>query len=605
MSRINSPARKFTGSVPLNYSQQWLESCTTHEECKSSGYLPTRLIDASRFPEANLCLCNGENLPKDTKYLTLSHCWGGNLSFRLLESNLSAMGRAISFEDLPKTFQDAVKVVRNLDASYLWIDALCIVQDSAEDWRRESAKMGMVYANSYCNLSATASRDGSGGLLGLQERNPAGLVQLMIRRPKDYFEKDYIEEHYYAYNPQMFHMEVNDAPLNHRAWVLQERLLSPRNLHFGDRQLFWECRNMAACEMSPNGLPSKMRDTDIKRKFATALKPPMQHNPSRSKAMIEELHRYWGDLVQIYCNSNLTYSSDRLVAISGLASNFYASFQSQGMFTTLSDHPAYLAGLWNHDLTSQLLWKVTQAQTRLVYTAPSWSWASIEGEFNVLFKQQYQGLRGTSKDLITVENSWMQLLDSSKPFGQVVNGRLEVLGKLTIASYNKEEYSKQAKLKSIRSPEDNTFYDDMLSMSWDAGTSPNSSGIVYLLPIRARGDRPRVLINILHRMAANFDCGFERKPWDPAKSGDFKDGYIEGILLDDGNNAPSTSKREDWVIPKQFRRVGKWETLAIEKLLEEVDFMDKRVNVAEQLPSERFDEDMKVEKYPRYTIAIV
>jgi hypothetical protein len=424
MSRINSPARRVAGSIPLIYSNQWLENCTTHEECKGSGYLPTRLIDASRFPEANLRLCNGGKLPKDTKYLTLSHCWGGSLSFRLLEGNLSAMERAISFEDLPKTFQDAVKVVRNLGASYLWIDALCIVQDSAEDWRRESAKMGMVYANSYCNLCATASRDGSGGLLGSRERNAAQLVQLMIRRPPDY-----IEEHYYAYNPQMFHMEVNDAPLNRRAWVLQERLLSPRNLHFGDRQVFWECRNTTACEMFPNGLPSKMRDTDIKRKFATALKPPVQHNSSRSKATIEEMHKYWGDLVQIYCNSNLTFSKDRLVAISGLASNFYASFQSQGMFTTLSDHPAYLAGLWNHDLTSQILWKVTQARTQSVYTAPSWSWASIEGEFDCLFKQRYQGFRGTSKDLITVENSWIQLLDSSEPFGQVCCRALKGLRK--------------------------------------------------------------------------------------------------------------------------------------------------------------------------------
>jgi hypothetical protein len=92
---------------------------------------------------------------------------------------------------------------------------------------------------------------------------------------------------------------------------------------------------------------------------------------------------------------------------------------------------------------------------------------------------------------------------------------------------------------------------------------------------------------------------------DPAESGDFKGGYIEGILLIDGDSAPSSSKGEDWVIPEQFRRVGKWETLAIEKLLEEVDFMDKRVNVAEQRPPERFDEDMKEETCPRYTIAIV
>jgi hypothetical protein len=193
---------------------------------------------------------------------------------------------------------------------------------------------------------------------------------------------------------------------------------------------------MTACEMFPKGLPSKMRDIDVKRKFAAALKTPAQHNSSRSKATIDRMFKYWGDLVQIYCNSILTFSKDRLVAISGLASNFHTSLQSQGMFTTLSDQPTYLAGLWNHNLTSQLLWKVTQARTQWVYTTPSWSWASIEGEFNSIFKQQYQGFRGTSKDLITVEDSWIQLLDPSKSIGQVVTGRLKVLGKLTMASYN-------------------------------------------------------------------------------------------------------------------------------------------------------------------------
>jgi hypothetical protein len=558
MSRVESPARSLPGPTPLDYANQWLEDCKAHEECKGSGYLPTRLIDASRFPAGNLRLCNGKNLPNDTKYLTLSHCWGGNLSLRLLKSNLSAMERAISFKKLPKTFQDAVKVVQNLGANYIWIDALCIIQDSAEDWRQESATMGMVYANSYCNLSATASRDGSGGMLGPQERNTTGLVQLLIRRPPDWKEVQYC-----AYNPQMFNMEVNEAPLNHRAWVLQERLLSPRNLQFGDRQLFWECRNMTACESSPNGLPSKMCDTDIKRKFAKALKPPVQYNPSHPETTTEEMHKYWGELVQIYCNSNLTCLKDRLVAISGLASNFYASFQSQGIFTTLSGHghPEYLAGLWNHDLISQLLWKVTQARIQLVYTAPSWSWASIEGDFDFLFKQQYQGFLGTSKDLITVENSWTQLLDSSQPFGQVIAGRLEVLGKLAIASYSQSEHSKHPELSSVRFPTDNMFYSDMLSLSWDAGASPNASGMVFLLPIRARGDRTDVLMNILHRMAANPDCKTE--PWDQVKSRDFRGGYIEGILLCDAESASSTPKEDNSVVPEQFRRVGKWETIRL------------------------------------------
>ena len=152
----------------------------------------------------------------------------------------------------------------------------------------------------------------------------------------------------------------------------------------------------------------------------------------------------------------------------------------------------------------------------------------------------------------------MQLLDPSELFGQVVARRLTVVGKLTIASYNNMEYSKQAKLKFVRSPHDKTFYDDMLSVSLD-----------------------------------------------PAERGNFKGGYIEGIVLNGIDSAPFTSSWEDWVIPEKFRSVGKWETLAVEKLLEEVDFMDKKVNVAEKPPSESFNEDTKEETYPRHTITIV
>jgi hypothetical protein len=103
-------------------------------------------------------------IPPDSHYLTLSHCWVGLLECKLLASNLASYSNAIPRSHLTKTFEDAIHLVSRLGFRYIWIDALCIVQDSKDDWIVEAAKMGDIYTRRTLNLSASAARGGTGGL---------------------------------------------------------------------------------------------------------------------------------------------------------------------------------------------------------------------------------------------------------------------------------------------------------------------------------------------------------------------------------------------------------------------------------------------------------
>jgi hypothetical protein len=85
-------------------------------------------------------------------------------------TNLNQFIECIDIAELPKTFQDAIEISRRLDIRFLWIDSLCIIQDSKEDWLKESVIMGDIYQHAYCNIAATAAPDGRTGCF--LERNP-------------------------------------------------------------------------------------------------------------------------------------------------------------------------------------------------------------------------------------------------------------------------------------------------------------------------------------------------------------------------------------------------------------------------------------------------
>jgi hypothetical protein len=233
---------------------KWLTTCDNdHTKCKATGkkdLLPSRLIDVGDKSSSDPFLLITADASKrlvGAKYLTLSHCWGGIKIKKLEKANLEDMKNAIVMSSLPQTFQDAIRVTRELGQQYLWIDTLCIIQDSDEDWFQESSRMGDIYSNSYCTISATGAEDGSMGLFLDHKPPPVAKSSVDTGAPN--------------HDTKMWEREVDSAPLNQRAWVFQERFLSHRNLMFSRNCLFWECDSNRASETFPDSLPSWMTST--------------------------------------------------------------------------------------------------------------------------------------------------------------------------------------------------------------------------------------------------------------------------------------------------------------------------------------------------------
>ena len=141
-SRANIPQKNgFRDDLEL--AKAWLRDCeTVHPRCCASEAfeMPSRLIDDGCVdPPSCVKLCEG--MPSNTQYASLSHSWGSHQPLTLLNSNISQLKTRIELADLPKTFHDAIGVARRLNIRYLWIDSLCIMQDSENDWLKESALM--------------------------------------------------------------------------------------------------------------------------------------------------------------------------------------------------------------------------------------------------------------------------------------------------------------------------------------------------------------------------------------------------------------------------------------------------------------------------------
>lgn len=258
-------------------------------------------------------------------------------------------------ESLPKTFHDAVTTTRRLNARYLWIDSLCIIQKLGEDcgdWQHEASLMSMVYQNSLCNISATGAEDCSQGLFF--KRNQSRILPRKVKSRIAQPDASPLDEKVlYLVDSAMWSDYLEISPLLSRGWVVQERILSPRIIHFGREQLAWECRELDACESFPGGLPPYLH---MPGRGFKAIRPASNGSGS-------ETHRdLWNKWLSKYSACQLTYECDKEAAMLGMA---------RVMGKMLGDE--LMCGLWRDRLAPGLLWDVENGRRPEKYRAPSWS----------------------------------------------------------------------------------------------------------------------------------------------------------------------------------------------------------------------------------------
>lgn len=407
---------------------QWvktkMEECDNDHLCHSSDLspLPDRILSLKASTEGNITVRLTEPDNALGKYATLSHRWSLDHNFITTIENLGDRKEGILWEELPKTFQDAVRFCLELDIPYLWIDALCIVQDDPIDWEVQSAKMADIYHQSCLTLASTWSNSNSTGCFPAQADEYAEHSLEVTNSAQDNFNlKVRRKLPHWATNPTA--MPTRDNPLLSRAWVFQERVLSPRVLHFCLREMIWECCEHTICECG--GLSNSL---NLKSLFAIASQLKISNDQPESESessnredavqsVISQVNerqsigrldpdfdevndqldtreqrlrasredalkaynlqmkeilvpvKQWHGLVEHYSKLKLTKQTDRLPALSGLAHR---------MAPFLGD---YYTGLWKSSLFLDLAWAADKPSSHLTrsreYIGPSWSWVSV------------------------------------------------------------------------------------------------------------------------------------------------------------------------------------------------------------------------------------
>jgi hypothetical protein len=211
---------------------------------------PARLLDLDAFKSACPDLRLVENPTPGTPYATLSHCWGAtnDTRYRTTTSTFQTRKERIRSFDLPPTYRDAVSVSRHLRIRYLWIDSLCVIQDSLADWKNESARMAEVYSRSCLTIAADWSPNSEGGCYNMpnnrQKIDTQQVIPIQSVLSDGQNSSLYFGEYF---SPSL--ERIGETVLSGRAWALQERLLSPHILHFTQNQLFGSVGELSAAKI--------------------------------------------------------------------------------------------------------------------------------------------------------------------------------------------------------------------------------------------------------------------------------------------------------------------------------------------------------------------
>lgn len=377
-----------TPSIPLAKDKLstvclWLSDCIeNHSKCRETlsgiivpkaeaNRLPTRVIDFGTTENPNIKLLESQGL--SARYAALSYCWGSPAEvkpLRTLKSNINTFQSCIPVADLPKTIKDAVLVTQRIGLRYLWVDSLCIIQDDDADWKTESKRMGSIFEFACCTLAATGARHADEGLFlenCLEDTTPLDhetmTVTLQLEAPS--------YEYLYA-DTDDFNRDVTNSPWNSRAWIVQERILSRRIVHFGQASLYWECQHDAKQESHPKltvpgGLDRKpavfsrfKRESSTIARWTPQAFTQTRHYLGAVRSVVRQkvgfaedyediqpiIYRFWSRIVRTYNSCDLTVASDKLPALDGLA-------KAVGTVTKQT----YYAGIWLEDLARCLYWR--------------------------------------------------------------------------------------------------------------------------------------------------------------------------------------------------------------------------------------------------------
>ncbi|OTB13671.1 hypothetical protein K445DRAFT_368493 [Daldinia sp. EC12] len=336
--------------VQFQLIREWLRDCDEKHHCQKRplSNLPRRVIDVGDVGQQYIRLKCDTSSTKDI-YVVLSHRWGkptGQPRFGTLCANIESFKDYINLDDLPQTFKDAVIVTRHLGIKFLWIDSLCIIQDSAEDWITESAKMDEIFNSAYCTIAASSAGSTTEGFLRERQERETVVIQ-----------KDEADPLYISEVIDNFRGDIEEGELNQRGWVLQERALSRRTIYFIWLISYYE----------------KLANWCI----IYSLKSAFLGDPNFPEYAMRHYKggriRLYQALYEKYSGLSFTFETDRSIAIRGLEQRLVRGFGTLGGY-----------GVFECYFHRSLLWKRSDIILSRIYyppdrPVPSWSWMYNSG----------------------------------------------------------------------------------------------------------------------------------------------------------------------------------------------------------------------------------
>jgi hypothetical protein len=469
----------------LRIAASWLANCfNNHAQCSPTvpgcQILPRRLLNVGDENKDPFLVEPAAN-SHPGRWVALSYCWGGEPSMRLTKENIGRLKQGIALNRFDATIRDAILVTRALGITYLWVDALCILQDhDSRDWNEQSSKMTAIYGGSTLTIVAANSNSVMQGFL--KERKlqyiPLSWVHQTARDGQPLRSRA----------PQRLHISPSwnpeddkiTGPWTTRGWTMQEGLLPNRLLFYTSSQMIWKCctileyergcKQDPLAEISDGFIDTGGQDIWNFDNFSKlkALSWYLQLIP---ETLLSEKYRLWYALVEDYTPRRFKHIQDRLVAISGLAK----------LFGDLIQDDEYVAGLWRRDMTRGLSWhvsgaklipsKTTQSFSVPTDKFPSWTWASVGYDVVVNDHAKQDALRSFS----VIEDVQLDLVDPANPFGAVRSGSITITGPLFELSrlYNEQWRCNETPMSALERYVSNVVEKESVGGVEERFSSPN------------------------------------------------------------------------------------------------------------------------------------
>ncbi|EIW52281.1 HET-domain-containing protein, partial [Trametes versicolor FP-101664 SS1] len=343
-------------------------------------------------------------------YLALSYVWGEEQPHQTTTSNVSAYSAGIDAFLLPQTIRDAISVTRTLGFQYLWVDSLCIVQDSDEDKLHELGRMHLIYRYAYFTIIAASAERVSDGFLQHRRANH-DITLPFLYAPTSTLGEVYVCPTYTRADNMINNYSHAWEPISARGWCLQEYLMSPRSLIYTSQTLQFRCQT------TTQNIGGAVHEAGDERRLPDKLFLADAPPAARISKEWLDVRKAWMSVVEDYTRRTVGVSADKLVACGAIATEF------QRVLCT-----DYLAGLWRDTLLIDLLWHKEEGADiprPSAYRAPSWSWAAVDGKV-ALGHGLWLGMRPSadSGPVAEVVRCEVTLEDTALPFGQVTSGTL-------------------------------------------------------------------------------------------------------------------------------------------------------------------------------------